>query len=329
MVPERDAARAVVRSIAGVGDVLLAPLTALSASWLKLIRRVGLHRMPASRTILLGIGLLPVRNHYYEPLFDMRALRHPLDDPRDLPGIDWNVDEQLAILDRFDFAAELLAFPTVKPAEPQVFHYGNEAFKSGDAEYLYGMIRLFRPRRIVEIGSGHSTLMARNAIRRNEGDDPAYACDHVCIEPYEQPWLEDLGVTVVRKPVEQVERSIFRSLTAGDILFIDSSHMIRPQGDVLVEFLEILPGLAPGVLVHVHDIFSPRDYPATWLRDEIRLWNEQYLLEAFLSFNSGFRIIGALNFLKHAHGDRLAAACPVFAREFADREPGSFWMIRN
>ena len=120
----------------------------------------------------------------------------------------------------------------------------------------------------------------------------------------------------------------FSSHEANDILFIDSSHMIRPQGDVLFEFLEILPVLKPGVLVHIHDIFSPRDYPKEWVVDKHCMWNEQYLLEAFLSFNSQFRILGAVNFLKHNHGKALESKCPNSAK-LPDDEPGSFWIIRN
>ena len=97
-------------------------------------------------------------------------------------------------------------------------------------------------------------------------------------------WLNDVsGIEVLRQRVEQMDKQLFLELEENDILFIDSSHMIRPQGDVLCEYLEILPTLRPGVLVHIHDIFTPRDYPDEWLIDEVKLWNEQYLLEAFLS----------------------------------------------
>ena len=123
------------------------------------------------------------------------------------------------------------------------------------------VIRHFRPARIVEIGSGHSTRMARLAIGTIQCENPDYRCEHMCIEPYEMPWLEQLGVTVVRKKVEDVDDSVFTALRPNDILFIDSSHIIRPEGDVLREFLEILPSLAPGVIVHVHDIFTPRERP--------------------------------------------------------------------
>jgi len=109
------------------------------------------------------------------------------------------------------------------------------------------------------------------------------------------PWLKDIGVELIREKVENIELDFFQQLEENDILFIDSSHIIRAQGDVLYEFLEILPSLKIGVFIHIHDIFKPRDYPNHWLLDKHLLWNEQYLLEAFLSNNSDFKIIGSLN----------------------------------
>ena len=135
-----------------------------------------------------------------------------------------------------------------------------------------------------------STLLAIKAVEKNSAEDNGYTCQHICIEPYEMPWLEKSAVKVIREKVEDVPSDIFLSLKENDILFIDSSHMIRPQGDVLCEFLEILPLLNKGVVVHIHDIFTPKDYPADWIFNEHRLWNQQHLLQAFLSNNSRFRI---------------------------------------
>ena len=106
-------------------------------------------------------------------------------------------------------------------------------------------------------------------------------------------------------------------------MFVDSSHVIRPQGDVLKEFLEIFPQLASGVYIHVHDIFSPKDYLREWVVNEVRFWNEQYLLEALLSNSNRYEVIGALNYLKHSQYDRLKEVCPYLTPE---REPGSFYM---
>lgn len=306
-------------------DIFLAPFVYLASLLMRFVRK-GLMRMPISKKIFLHTGVFPLRNHYYEPLFDYRILKKDLRADRNLPGIDWNVNEQLSLVSKFNFQEELLEFDMNKEAE-DTFFYNNGFFMSGDAEFYYNIIRHKKPKRIIEIGSGNSTLMAINAIKQNTIDDLDYYCELTCIEPYEMPWLEKLGIKVIRNKVENIEITAFKNLVAGDILFIDSSHVIRPQGDVLYEFLEILPQLNKGVIVHIHDIFSPKDYLNEFIQDHMFMWNEQYLLEAFLSHNKDFKIIGALNYLTHHHRNALAAACPVFAEQ-KEREPGSFWMER-
>jgi hypothetical protein len=303
-------------------DIILCPIVFPAAYLLKAIRRAGIQRMPLCKRVLLHIGVFPIRNHYYEPLFDARELRHSLSHDRHLPGIDWNVGEQIALLEKLCFSEELKNVSSTW-INDITFYMNNVYFTTGDAEYLYNIIRLKKPTRLIEIGSGHSTLIAKMAIDRNRAEDDCYACKHVCIEPYERPWLEGTGVTVVREMVECVDKAMFAELQSGDILFIDSSHVIRPQGDVVLEYLELLPSLRKGVVVHIHDIFSPRDYPREWVIDDVRLWNEQYLLEAFLTCNRDWKIIGALNFLHHGHFELLADRCPFLTRE---REPGSFYI---
>jgi len=307
-------------------DIFLVPLVFLSACILKVVRKAGIHRLPLCKHTLLGVGVFPVSNHYYEPQFDFRKIKHSFSDERSLPAIDWNIQEQLQTLRAFIHTGELEHIPAEKPITGGLnYYWNNGSFESGDAEYWYQLIRTKRPNKIIEVGSGNSTLMAINAIRRNREDDPDYRCKHVCIEPYEMPWLEKSGVTVVRKKVEDIDISFFSELESGDILFIDSSHMIRPEGDVLFEYLQLLPSLKAGVIVHVHDIFSPRNYPDEWLRDKVRFWNEQYLLEAFLSHNASWKIVGSLNYLHHNHYDALKNACPNLT---PDREPGSFYIQR-
>ncbi len=305
-------------------DLLASPLVYPAAFLLKAVRCLGVERMPWCRGVLMRVGVFPVHRHYYEPQFDHRALRRPLTDERDLPGIDWNEAGQLELLGSMRWADELAGIAGER-REPPEFHFGNGTFESGDAEFLYQWIRLRKPRRIIEIGSGNSTLMAARAVRRNAAEDGGYRCRHVCVEPYEMPWLEKVGVEVIRRRVEDVGLGLFGELERGDLLFIDSSHMIRPQGDVLFEFLELLPRLREGVTVHVHDIFTPRDYLPSWVLEQVRFWNEQYLLEAFLTGNRGWRVVGALNLLKHRHYGALRAVCPYLT---ADREPGSFYMER-
>ena len=311
-----------IKPLLPIIDVFLAPLVYPAAFLLKLIRMAGVHRMRCSKKALLQVGVFPIRNHYFEPLFDGRNLRHGLRQDRNLPGIRRNVAGQLDLLERFHFDAELANLPDSK-TDDLTFHFHNVAFESGDAEFLYNIIRLKKPARVFEIGSGHSTRMAIKAIARNKAQNPGYSCKHLCIEPYEQPWLERAGVHVVRQRVEELDVAFFSELEKDDLLFIDSSHVIRSQGDVLFEYLELLPSLKAGVIVHVHDIFSPGDYPEAWVKDEVRLWNEQYLLEAFLTGNRDWKIIGALNYLHHHHFQALHAACPYLT---ADCEPGSFYL---
>jgi hypothetical protein len=311
-----------IDQILRIADILLIPFIYPAAWLLKLVRRAGVYRLPNCRNAFMQVGVFPIRSHYYEPQFDHRDPQPAFSQDRHLPGIEWNLDDQLEMLAKFNRCDEVSDIPHEKTT-PLRFHFSNGEFESGDAEYWYQLVRAMKPKRIFEIGSGNSTLLAIDAINRNRADDPDYACEHICIEPYEMPWLEEAGVTVVRKKVEDVELSFFSQLQENDILFIDSSHMIRPQGDVLFEYLELLPSLNKGVIVHVHDIFSPRNYPNRWLEEDVRFWNEQYLLEAFLSHNSHWQIIGALNYLHHHHFEALRAVAPHLT---TDRDPGSFYM---
>ncbi len=301
-------------------DFLASPFVYCAAVLLRKIRAVGVHRLPWCKRVLLTVGVFPVRDHYYEPLFQSSRLTHSLREVRELPGIEWNIDEQLRLLDQLVFSQELR--DDVKSGG-LTYNVNNRSFESGDAEFWYNIVRLKKPKRIVEIGSGFSTLLAKRATEKNRADVSDYRCDHVCIEPYEMPWLENTGVRVIRSKVEEADRELFRQLDEGDILFIDSSHIIRPQGDVLLEYLTLLPSLKRGVVVHIHDIFSPRDYLDSWVRDEILFWNEQYLVEAFLTSNRDWKIVAALNLLHHDHYDRLSHVCPFLTSE---REPGSLYI---
>lgn len=310
---------------AAFADSLLFLFVYPSAFLLKIVRKVGVDKLPLCKGALLKVGLFPIINHYYEPQFDFRCLDNPLSKDRVLPGVDWNVQGQLNLLDKLTFSKEII----------DIFNHRNEAFDfcinnnffgPGDAEYWYQIIRLQKPKKIIEVGSGHSTIVAIEAIRKNMEEKQDYICKHICIEPYEAPWLENLGVTVLREKVEEVEVSFFSELTSGDFLFIDSSHIIRPQGDVLFEYLRILPTLNNGVFVHVHDIFSPRNYPEDWLKNKVVFSNEQYLVEAFLTHNTKWKIVGALNYLYHNHYDRLVDVCPSLT---VNNQPGSFYVQKS
>ena len=305
-------------------DVMFVIFTYPSAFLLKLIRRAGVNRMPLCKNALFKVGVFPIRDHYYEPQFDNRKNQIDFSQERNLPGIDWRVSDQLKMLKTLTFSGELTGILQGKTKEnPLEFHLDNGSFESGDAECWYQIIRANKPKRIIEIGSGNSTLMAIKAIKKNQSEQLNYTCEHICIEPYEMPWLEQMDITIIREKVEEIDLSFFSQLKENDILFIDSSHVIRPQGDVLFEYLELLPSLNKGVIVHIHDIFSPRNYPKSWLQDDIRFWNEQYLVEAFLSNNDSWEIIASLNFLHHNYYNLLKEVAPFLTPE---REPGSFYI---
>ncbi len=309
-----------------IADIVFSPITFFSCIWLKYLRKDWTY-LPVAEHIYKLIGIFPIQNHYYEPLFIFdKHLRHPLSQARELPGIDLNIDGQLSLLSELKFTSEFLT-DLNKPREEPKYHFDNGFFGHGDAEFYYNIIRHRKPARIIEIGSGNSTLIANMASQKNY-EETGIATSITCIEPYEIGWLESIGVNVERKQVQDIDVSFFMELSADDILFIDSSHMIRPQGDVLYEILRILPVLPPGVLIHIHDIFTPHDYPSNWVTKDHRFWNEQYLLEAFLCFNSSFSIIAALNFLRH-HSPAIFQDTLFIDTPGEGIEPASFWITRK
>jgi len=273
-----------------------------------------------------GVAVLPY--HYYEPIYKAEDVFRDPDEPRSLAGIDWNRDAQIKLLEQFNFQDALRTLDG-RSYRGRTFRYDNCMFGPGDAEALYSIIRHFKPRQIVEIGCGQSTLVARFAIDDATAADTQYRCRQVCFEPYENSWLNELGVELYRKRIEQADLGLFRALAAGDIVFIDSSHVVRTMGDVEFELLQILPAIPKGVIVHVHDIFSPRDYPAAWLKEDRRFWNEQYMLEAFLSFNDQFEILCAMNDLMHLELAVFERAFPVLAERGETIPVGSFWFRRK
>ncbi len=311
--------KALLRNIICALDSFIALFAIPAGLLLKAIRYFGVQFLPRTRDALIKRGVFPIRAHYYEPLIEFNFKR-PLSEDRHLPGISLNHDEQLQLLGHLRYGDELLCWLN---QNPKAFDLTNVNFQSGDVEMWYNIVRHFKPKRLIEVGAGYSTLIAIEALKQNHQENEHHKCKHICIEPFEMAWLEQTTVEVVRKKVEEVELDFFSQLEANDILFIDSSHVIRSQGDVLFEYLEVLPTLKPGVVVHIHDIFTPRDYPEQWVVKELRFWNEQYLLEAFLTNNPHWKIIAAVNYLKHKAFEQLKRACPLLTKE---REPGSFYI---
>ncbi|MGH9124822.1 MAG: class I SAM-dependent methyltransferase [Acidimicrobiales bacterium] len=309
--------RAHVRRVA---EILGSPLLLAALAFTKLYRRSFHETSPVLYAVSDRVGVYPIIDHYHEPLaIPSRHLTAAPGERRHLPAIDLQVDAQLHLLGQFSFQDELRAIRRSSDGTLAPF-YDNLAFSPGDAATLHNVIRHFQPGSVVEIGSGHSTRFCMHALRLNaaHGGLPGQL---TCIEPFESPWLEDMGVDVLRAEVQDVDPDVFSRLGPGDVLFVDSSHVVRPQGDVVHIFNEIIPALAPGVLVHVHDIFTPRDYPEEWLRRRW-LWSEQYLLEALLSNNRRLGVLLSVNLLAVDYRPQFAASCPVLD----DRLPASFWM---
>jgi predicted O-methyltransferase YrrM len=310
-------------------DIIGVPITALAALVSKIQARLGAKRLPISYKIWDFFGVAPVRYHYYQPIFKIADLNEDIwtkEDP--VYGINLNTEAQLNLLKNFNYNDELEKFPINQAKEDSLtFYYDNWMFCSGDAETLYNIIRHFQPEKVIEIGSGFSTRIAKQALNQNRIQGKQ--CQHICIEPYEAPWLEKLGVDqVIREKVENLPISYFEDLKENDILFIDSSHVLRTGGDVYYEFLRVLPKLKPGVMVHIHDIFIPFEYPRNWLEKERWFWTEQYLLQAFLVFNSDFEVLLGLNYLANHHRQELEQVCPIFAQQ-KNRVASSFWLRRK
>lgn len=276
-----------------------------------------------------GFNLLP--NHHYVPIPDLaRLAQHPTQ-PSQLVGLDLAEEAQLALLREVfpRYRSEFEGFAqTLADAAPGQYYLENPAFKEVDAHALHALVRHHRPARIVEVGSGYSTLCTAAACLRNRAE--GHPCEFVSVEPYPNDLFKDPihGLDeLVAKPLEEIGFGLFEALEANDVLFIDSTHVLSTGSDVARLYLEILPRLRPGVLVHIHDIFLPADYPRDWLTEEQIFWNEQYLLQAFLAFNSSFEVVFAAHFLHLRHPDLLAAAVPGYDPQRS--APGSFWIRRR
>jgi hypothetical protein len=207
------------------------------------------------------------------------------------------------------------------------FRLVNGNFMAGDAHVYWAILR-GAPRRVFEIGAGNSTVLAATAAERNRVD--GRETEVVAIDPYPAPVLQSLDglVRVMPQKLQDVDRDLFLELDDGDVLFIDSSHVLRMGGDVEIEYLEILPRLRPGVLVHVHDVNLPRRYPRTYF-DSGTYWNEQAVLQAFLAFNSRFEVVWPGAYMAFRHSAALEVIRPeldAMRAVYPEAVPSSFWM---
>ena len=303
-------------------DLILIPIIFFSGIFLKFYRKVGSKRFPINTNLLKKIGVFPIIDHFYEPFFNHKTLTEDFSKIRNLPSINFREQEQLDLLKSFKFQKDFQSFLDSEADLKTLrsFSITNGSYGAGDAEILFNFLRLKKPSKIIEIGSGNSTKVIEAALKLNikEGSNPKFTC----IEPY-KPWLKSTEhIKILRSKLEQTSLDWTKELSDGDFLFIDSSHMIRPQGDVLYEYLEVIPMLNPGVFVHVHDIFSPRDYPETWLKTDVKFWNEQYLLETLLSNSNRYKVIASLNYLAKDYYEEFKKVCPHLN---AKHEPAAFY----
>jgi hypothetical protein len=256
-----------------------------------------------------GYHIRPI--HYYEPIPDFRSITpEQITRRREFPTIDFRWDDQLALLnDLIAYREELNALD---------FNFDNGYFSGFDAAVYYSLIRHLKPQRVIEIGGGYSTQLAAKALRNGK---------LTCIEPYPER-LNGVGphIELIQTRVEEIDVGFFSCLGPNDILFIDSSHAVKFGSDVCYEFLEILPRIAPGVWIHVHDIFFPHDYPADWLLERRTAFNEQYLLEAFLSCNEKFQVTLANYWLCLDHAHEAARLWPKALT--ANYGASSLWVKR-
>jgi predicted O-methyltransferase YrrM len=285
----------------------------------------------------MGVNLIP--NHYEEPIPDLSELeKFDWDKESGLGGVDLRLQQQIALLKQMSkkHLAEFNELPwdKTKPGDDEEYFHRNPSFRGSDAGIYYSLIRRLKPKRVIEIGAGFSTLLSAQAVSRNQKEKRS--CELTAVEPYPSKTLRQ-GVPGIKRLLEtelqKVPLKEFEKLGKNDILFIDSSHILKMGSDVQYEFLEILPRLKKGVLVHFHDIFIPREYPKKLTTKDLKFYNEQYLLQAFLSFNKSFEVVWAGQYMYRKKWP-LIKRC--FGKHFEDLNDDercwrsvSFWMRRK
>lgn len=239
-----------------------------------------------------------------------------------VPGIENNVEEQLALIDKFSAYYDELPFKDDKNSGLR-YHFRNSYFSYGDALILYSMLRYYRPRQIIEIGSGFSSalMLDTNDLFFSKRMELTF------IEPHPERLFSLLSDedkkrhTTITDIAQNVKLDRFAALDAKDILFIDSSHVAKIGSDVVHLLTDVLPNLKPGVIIHFHDVFWPFEYPEDWIRDGIA-WNENYILKAFLQFNMTFKILFFNSYLAIHHRNLLEQKLPLFLKNTG----GSLWL---
>jgi len=299
---------------------LLAPLVARMA------------RSGVGTDACLRAGALPMPVHFYSPVSDLQDLdaRNIFARTSGMGGVDFRASGQVALLTRLgaSFGKEC-DWPSEPTGSDERFFTENGGFSFGCAASAHCLVREHRPGRVVEVGSGNSSLVLAAALLRN-----AAPCDYTIVDPYPGPVVRSglPGVTrVLSQRVELLEPSFFDALEAGDVLFVDSGHTVRIGGDVNYLILDVLPRLRPGVLVHFHDIPMPAEYPRAYFANPAfrMFWTESYLLQAFLAFNGAFEVLLAMSWLLSERQRDVRDAFPVYDPARHRAMSGSFWIRRT
>lgn len=275
--------------------------------------------------------------HYYSPIPSRQEVaRHAAakfaQGPETLVGLDLNVQGQLAMVRALGPLTADVTFADARGGETR-YYWDNDGFAPGDAIALAGMIRHFQPRRIVEAGAGYSTAVMVDVAERYLRMPVSLECIDPEPERVRSLLREgDAGrLTVHETLVQELPLSFFERLEPNDILFIDSSHVLKLGSDVSFLLLDVLPRLARGVVVHVHDIATSFEYPPEWY-DEGRAWNEAPALRAFLAFNHGFEILFFCDYLVRFQREALAEHMPQALRQPKSITEGnasvSIWLRR-
>lgn len=241
---------------------------------------------------------------------------------RSLPGVHFNLAEAKTLLRELArYSAEAKEFLKDRPAD-SIVNWG-KTYPDCDTTTLYAMLRHLKPKRYVEVGLGYSSKCSTAALQRNQME--GNSCQCTFIEPYPGERLGDFKLPgeFIKEMVQKVPLERFTQLEAGDVLFIDTSHILKVQNDVEYELIHILPSLKPGVLVHIHDIFSPYDYPEEWLLGtgpQRGAANEQYALECLLSGGGDWEVVLPVYLLWREHRELLAQVVDSTGR------PAAFWI---
>lgn len=273
----------------------------------------------------LGIHVLPV--HYYSPIPDTRVLRKKRElwtRELSLAGIELNINGQKKFLETvtLPFQDEYMSFPRERTDNPLQYYLNNGSFGFVSGQMHYSILRFFKPKRVIEVGSGYSTLVSMAALKRNAFE--GHNCEFTAVEPYPSQFLSKAtNITFIKRKVEDLDLDLFNSLSKNDLLFIDSSHTVKIGGDVNFLYLKVLPALKKGVIVHIHDIQFPFEYFKLYALENHCFWQEQYLVQAFLMYNNAFKVLWCASYMHHKYPELIRK---YFSPYPQDRIPTSLYI---